>query len=272
MAILNRTIPKIIIFIIFFIAFFPLYWTLTGALKLPRDISSTPVFIFTPTLDHFFHVLTNPQLLEGLLNSAIIVGSSVGIGVILGVPAAYILSSYNLKLKENFQFYVLSIRFLPPIAIVIPFISIWLNLGLLDTRFALTVTYLIISLSTIIWLSVPSFEQVPTECEEAAVLEGCSPFEVFYKISLPIAFPTLLGGFVFTFILLWNELLIALALTSNSAKTLPVAAQALTTLGYQIPWGRVNAVAIILSLPPLIFIGILNQLLNTYIGKKGKTY
>jgi multiple sugar transport system permease protein len=265
---LKKFIIYIIVGVIVFIAIFPIFWTFLGSFKHLRDIiTPIPKFIFIPTLSNYKEVLTTDIIKSGLLNSAIIVTSSILLGIIIGVPAAYIIARYPLKRKADIQFFVLSLRFLPPVAIAIPFISLWLDLGLYDSYISLIITYLLISLSTIIWLSIPVFERVPTECEEAANLDGCSYIQVFFKISLPIATPTLIGGYIFTFILIWNELMIALSLTSIR-QTLPAAASAFATMGKELPWGVVNASAILLLLPPLIFVGFLGKLLNSFFIPK----
>lgn len=264
----KKIITYFIVGVIIFIALFPIFWTFLGSFKQLRDIvTPIPKFIFIPTLSNYKEVLTTDSIQKGLLNSAIIVTSSILLGIVFGIPAAYVIARYPLKRKADIQFFVLSLRFLPPVAIAIPFISLWLDLGLYDSYISLIITYLIITLSTIIWLSTPIFEQVPRECEEAASIDGCSYLQVFFKISLPIATPTLIGGYVFTFILIWNELMIALSLTATR-QTLPAAASALATMGKELPWGVVNASAILLLIPPLIFVGFLGKFLNSFFLPK----
>ena len=243
-----------IICIIVFITIFPIAWTLLGSFKTLRDlVTPVPKIVFKPVLSNYQTVFAREDIREGLLNSVIISGSAIILGILFGVPAAYAIARNTKKLKPHLQFFALSLRFLPPVAIAIPFITLWLDIGLYDSHIALITTYLIISISTIIWLSISPFESVPIECEEVAKLDGCSYIQTFFKISLPLAMPNLMGGFVFTFILLWNELLLALSLTSTNV-TLPVAVAAITAIGKELPWGTVNAAAIVLLIPPLLLI------------------
>jgi multiple sugar transport system permease protein len=109
---------------------------------------------------------------------------------------------------------------------------------------------------------------VPKEVEEAAVVDGYGPYAVFFLVALPIASRSLIGAVAFSFVLVWNEFLIALMLTTSDAKTLPIVASELTQLGRDVPWGILNASVILLSLPPLLFIGILSGFLNSVIKKK----
>ena len=130
------------------------------------------------------------------------------------------------------------------------------------------VTYLLTTLSTITWLSIPVFQRMPREIEEAATLDGYGPYAVFWKIALPNCAGTLLGGIIFSFVLVWNELMIALALTSSNSATLPVVASAFTSMGQEVPWGVINASTVLLALPPLIFVGVLSRLLNSILTGK----
>ncbi len=245
---------------------FPLLWAVLNSFKHLRDtVTTTPTFVFAPTLENYRQVLASPDVLNGLLNSTLIVGAAVLLGAVLGIPAAYALARYQVPGKRDIQFFLLSLRFLPPVAIAIPLMAVWIDLGLYDSRLSLVATYLLVTLSTIIWLSIPAFERVPKELEEAARLDGYGPYGVFWRVALPVAAKMLAGSVVFSFVLVWNELMIALALTSSRAVTLPVVASAFTSLGQEVPWGVINASTVLLALPPLVFVGLLAHLLNSVI-------
>jgi multiple sugar transport system permease protein len=200
----------------------PLVWTLINSLKNRVDIAtSVPRVVFTPTLDNYLYVLTRESALGGLVNSLVITGVSVLLGALLGLPAAYALARRPGKWTDDIQFFVLSIRFLPPVAVAIPLMVIWLGLDLYDSRTSLIVTYMLLTLSSTIWLATPAFRRVPKEVEEAAVVDGYGPFAVFFKVALPVAARSLAGAVAFSFVLVWNEFLIALMLTTSDAKTLP---------------------------------------------------
>ncbi|MEM5452535.1 MULTISPECIES: carbohydrate ABC transporter permease [Paraburkholderia] len=250
-------------------AVFPVLWAVLNSLKNLLDIvTPTPRFIFTPTLDNYRQVISSPEVLIALENSSVIVGTAVILGTVLGVPAAYVIARFHVPAKRDIQFFLLSLRFLPPVAVAIPLIAIWVDLGLYDTRFSMIVTYLLTTLSTITWLSIPVFQRMPREIEEAATLDGYGPYAVFWRIALPTCGNTLLGGIIFSFVLVWNELMMGLALTSSRSATLPVVASAFTSLGQEVPWGVINASTVLLALPPIIFVGVLIRLLNSMV--KGK--
>ena len=246
----------------------PLFWTFLNGFKYKVDIISViPKIFFTPTLDNFIYVLTKQAVYTGLLNSIIVTGISVLLGGLLGLPTAYALARYPNKWTNDIQFFVLSLRFLPPVAVAIPIMIIWLKLGLYDTRLSLIITYLLLSLSATVWLSVPAFKQVPIEVEEAALVDGYNPYEIFLKIALPVAYPSLIGALAFSFVLIWNEFMIALMLTTTDAQTLPVVASGFTQMGRNVPWGILNASVIVLSIPPLLFLGLLSTFLDKIIKK-----
>lgn len=248
------------------VAVFPILWAVLNSLKNLLDIvTPTPRFIFTPTLDNYRQVISSPEVLIALENSSVIVGTAVILGTVLGVPAAYVIARFHVPAKRDIQFFLLSLRFLPPVAVAIPLIAIWVDLGLYDTRFSMIVTYLLTTLSTITWLSIPVFQRMPREIEEAATLDGYGPYAVFWRIALPTCGNTLLGGIIFSFVLVWNELMMGLALTSSRSATLPVVASAFTSLGQEVPWGVINASTVLLALPPIIFVGVLIRLLNSMV-------
>lgn len=252
------------------IALTPILWTTLSAFKTLRDIvTPVPKLFFRPTLANFVTIFANPSIQDGLVNSVVVVGVAVLVGAVLGVPAAYSLARHITRLKSDLQFFVLSLRFMPPVAIAIPFIMIYLHIGIYDTRTGLIIAYLVSTISTTVWLSVPAFERVPRDIEEAAAMEGCSHLEIFLKFALPVAAPSLFGALVFTFVLVWNELLLALTLAADNA-TLPVVAASITSLGKEVPWGVIDASTVVLMLPPLVFIGFLMSFLNRMVktGRK----
>jgi len=268
---MSRRLGQAVLLFMAFMVLFPLFWTLLNAFKQNVDIlTRTPKFIFTPVLDNIMFVLSRQSVLQALVNSLIICLASVLIGVALGLPAAYAIARYPNRITDELQFFVLSLRFLPPVAVAIPLMVIWLNLGLFDTRLAMIVTYSLLTISITIWLSVPGFQQVPKEIEEAARMDGYGAYAVFFRIALPVAARTLLGAIAFSFVLIWNEFLIALMLTTSDARTLPIVASEMSQLGMDVPWGILNAAVILLSIPPLLLLGLLSGFMNSVFSRKKK--
>jgi len=256
------------VFLLLLVAVFPILWTFLSSFKTERDIAvRIPKLFFEPTLSNYLTVLNSQDVQTGLINSAIVVGSALLIGVVLGVPAAHVLARYARRIKDDAQFFVLSIRFTPPVAIALPAISIFQWTSLTDTLLSVILVYSLTTISTLIWLGVPAFQDVPVELEEAARLDGLSSWGVFFRVALPVAIPSLVGALLFTFVITWNELLMALILTSKNT-TLPVVAAGFTTLGMEVPRGLINASAILLALPPLLLIGLVLRFIDGFLEKK----
>jgi multiple sugar transport system permease protein len=266
--VLSLLAARAIIGFVALLVLIPVVWTLMNSFKHTVDIQTTPpTLLFKPTLDNFLYVLNRASVRGALVNSLIVSSSSVLIGAVLGLPCAYAVARYPTKRAPDIQFFVLSLRFLPPIAVALPLMVIWLDVGLYDTRIALIVTYTLFTLSIVIWLGIPAFRQVPREIEEAAFVDGYGAYAIFFLVALPVAAKSLIGAIVFAFVLVWNEFLIALMLTTSDARTLPIVASELSQLGFDTPWGILNASVIVLSLPPLMFLGVLSGFLNSVLKR-----
>jgi multiple sugar transport system permease protein len=267
----KRFIARAFLYLMAAVVLFPVFWTLLSAFKQTVDLlTPTPKLFFTPTLENLAYVLGRESVLQALINSILICGASVLVGIILGLPAAYAVARYPNRWTDEVQFFVLSLRFLPPVAVAIPLMVIWLNLGLYDTRLALIITYSLLTISITIWLAIPGFQRVPKEIEEAARVDGYGPYAVFFRVALPVAMRALLGALAFSFVLIWNEFLMALMLTTSDAKTLPIVASEMSQLGMNVPWGILNAAVVLLSLPPLLLLGLLSGFLNSMFTNKSR--
>jgi len=170
--------------------------------------------------------------------------------------------------NEDIAFWMISQRMLPPVAVVLPIYLMFQQVGRidsdigLDTRFALTVTYVAANIPIVVWLMRDFFDTIPLELEEAALVDGCSRYRIFWSIVLPLAKPGLAATFILVLIMAWNEYLFALFLSSANAQTLPltVAAQN-ATRGPQ--WWYMSVLIIIMILP----VSALALLLSRYITR-----
>jgi multiple sugar transport system permease protein len=238
--------------IIFIVVIFPIFWTITAAFKDLVDLTAyPPKFLFKPTLLNFFKSYDLGIFGNPLIMSLIVSLGAIGLAFALGVPAAYIFARYNFRRKSDIKFWILSARMMPPIAIVIPFYRIWLGVGLYNTPLALIFSYLLITLPLTIWLMTSYFQEIPIIIEDAAKLDGCTQFEVFYKISLPLSLPALAVVMIFCLVMVWNEFFIAFVLTSTNI-TLPVIVGAATKYGSHLPWGLVASNCTVLMIPAVI--------------------
>jgi ABC-type glycerol-3-phosphate transport system permease component len=232
---------------------FPLAWMFLTSVKPRVDVfAKPPVFIFTPTFDNYSRVLDSEFMLQ-LLNSAIIAGISTAFSLTLGALAAYGFSRYGrFKRADNLLFWILSLRMLPPIAVVVPFYILLRWAHLFDTRFALIMIYSIFNISFAVWLLKGFFDEIPPQLEESAMLEGHSPPVVFLRVALPMVRAGLATTAAFCLIQSLNEFLLALLLTDVDAVTAPVGLANFQRY-FGLEWGQFAAAATIFVVPIILF-------------------
>jgi len=246
---------------------FPIYWFIATSFKKPVDILSVPPsWIFTPTLKNYTELFKVQKFQRNILNSMIISSSVVALSLLLGVPAAYALSRSTIRGKHVLQFWILTSRMIPPMALAVPFFMIFSKVRLLDTYLGLIIIYLTFNLALVIWIMKTFFDDVPLTLEESATIDGCSTFGCFWRISLPLVSPGLAATTIFCWIMSWNEFLYALVLTRRAAKTAPVAVTIFMRF-IDIRWGTIAAGSTFIMLPIILFAIVVNKYLISGLVK-----
>ena len=262
------------------IAIFPIFWTITTSFKTAPDVMKgnvVPWWDFTPKWLGWRSLGLSPdtisnestvreEFLKRFWNSAVVAVSASSIAVVLGSMAAYGLSRFSYRFgfmkNSDISFFFLSQLILPPVVLALPFLVLYKSLAMLDTRIGLILLYTLTVLPIVIWIMRDQFGSIPTELEEAALVDGLSIWGAFLTIVLPIAAPGMVASFILSLVLTWNEYFFAALLTSSHAKTLPVMVASQT--GSQgISWWSMAALSFAAILP-LIVIGVL---LERYIIK-----
>ncbi|MEA3090115.1 MAG: multiple sugar transport system permease protein [Caballeronia sp.] len=239
--------------IVFLTSVFPFYWMVTTSLKSQADaLAVPPVWVFTPTLSHYIDALFQHDVAQSLLNSLIVASSATFLSLLLGTPAAYALARFEFRGKEDLWFWFISNRMVSPVVLAVPFFLIATKLDLVDTHIVLILLYLTFSLPIVVWICTDQFRSIPVELDEAARLDGASPWRIFWRINLPLAMPGIVVSAIFAFIFSWNDLLYALVLTRTDAITSPVAATSYMS-GYELPWGEIMATGTLIVLPMVVF-------------------
>jgi len=240
---------------------FPVVWMLETSIKENRDVYAVPAqFIgFDVTLEHYKDVFVQrggsgaSDLAVSYKNSVIVAGTSTILATVLGVPAAWAYSRFRLKAKKDQLFFILSTRFMPPVVVVIPIFLMYRDLGLINTKLGLILIYAAFNLPFTIWMMKGFVDEVPAEYEDAAMLDGYSRFDAFWRFTLPLLVPGIAATAVFALIFSWNEFVFAIFLTSSdSARTAPPAIAGLIG-GTTIDWGLVAASAMVFAAPVLLF-------------------
>ncbi len=222
---------------------------LTGLKTGVQNIAYPPEFIFAPTLENFRAVFQQYNFFRYLINSLIIAGLATGISLLLGLPAAYSIAKYR---QGKIGLIILVARMTPFVSYLLPWYIIFRYLGLVDTYTALTITHLIITLPMVIWLMVSFFESVPTELEDAAMIDGCSRLQSFLIIVVPLVRNGIATSAIISFIFSWNQFLFSLILSGPRTKTVPVAVYNFISYG-KIDWAGIGAAATLIVLPVSVF-------------------
>ena len=265
---------KLVIFSYLFLAALPLVWMgLTSFKNVDDTISRDAKFIpanhqpqsessplFQATTDAY-HQLAEPNPSTGntfyhyLLNSIIIGLCSTLASVALGTAAAYGFSRFKIAGSKDWLFFILSTRFMPPLAVVIPIFLMYRQLDLQNTHLGLIILYTAFNLSLAVWLMKGFIDEIPRAYEEAALVDGYSRLASFRKIILPQAKTGMAVTAVFCIISAWNEYGFAVTLnqTRDTAKTVPVYFAGLQGSIEGVPWPQVAAGALIFVTPIVIF-------------------
>ena len=252
------------------VALVPVVWMGTMAFKPAPEwtsgIGQLSWLPKAPTLDNFRFIFTGRavKLLVAIDRTAVgptiasLVCSVLGtvIAVVVGTLAAYGVSRY--KVGQNLPLSILQLRLFPPLAVMIPVMIMWAYLGLIDTWWGLSLIYGIVTLPFAFWLMMTFFDEVPREIEEAALVEGCTPWRVFRRVTLPLVKAPLATTVLFVFILNWSDYAIALLLTRKDWITIPVFMNALSTAMTGQMYGAKAALGLIAAIPPVV-LGILIQ-------------
>ena len=283
-----KTLKALITIVIAIIVLIPVIWMAMTAFKSRADaVAAPPKVFFTPSMEGFVGLLTqrrqvmDQDVLETLKNdpdlrwfekvmlergqqivgtseyvgylrnSVITAGVSTLLSVALGLFAAYAFSRFAVSGKDDLLFFILSTRMLPPVVVTIPIFLIYRQLGLYDTTFGLILLYTVFNLSFSVWLMQGFIDEIPREYEEAALVDGYSRFQAFFKIVLPQTITGLAATTVFCFIFAWNEYAFAVMLTAQNARTAPPSIPSVLGTG-GIEWAQIAAGAMGFLIPVVI--------------------
>jgi len=225
----------------------PIFWLVSTSFKPLYEIQQDPPVFFSknPRLRNYeavFGLVSREELTEYeqvspthaeagftvytvyLRNSLIAAGLTTVIIIPIAILAAYALDRFAIKRKKDIKFWILSQRMIPPIAVIIPLYLLLAKIHLIDTVFGLVVAYSTLTLPFAVWMLTSYFAEVPKELDEAALLDGCSRFQVLTRIIIPLISPCIAAAAILCFMFCWNEFIAALMLTyTDKAQTVAVA-------------------------------------------------
>ena len=243
----------------------PVLWTFRSSLA-SNDMAYRPAdFSFAPTLNNYRQIFIELDFQHNLWNSFWIAVVSSSICLAIGSLAAYSIARFRTG-GTPFSLAILGTQMLPPVALVIPFYLIvrqtieiaGYELNMFDRGITLAIIYLSFNLPFVVWILMGFFESIPVDLEEAAKVDGATPFRAFRQVIMPLALPGLMAAGIFAFVLSWNEFLFALILTGRESRTMPVAlASLMTSQGNQV--GAICAATISMMVPIVVLTWIIQR-------------
>jgi multiple sugar transport system permease protein len=236
----------------------PFLYLFLNSIKIEREFRAIPARII-PTVvtgEYYAYIFRGAHEIGSyLVNSTVVALAVVAVAVFTGTLAAYSLA----KLRKIYRFLgiviyaILLVRFYPKVVMLIPYFILMRGLHLLDTLPAVIIAHSSIALPFVVWLMIGFFEEIPVEMEESAMLDGCSIWQRYSRVILPVVLPGIATSAIMTAIMSWNEFLIASSVVSIKAKTLPVLVSGFIS-DKGINWGPMSATSVLIIIPMFLFV------------------
>ncbi len=241
----------------------PIYLLVKYSISDPASINTfgnpLPLWPYNPTYSVFAYLFSDIQFWLVVGNSFIIALSTVILTLLMSIPAGYVMTRFNFPFKRLFLVLLISIRLFPDIASVIPITTFFIKINMSSSFVAIILTHTLLSIPYVIFIASAAFEFIPRDIEEQATVMGAGRVTIFWKILIPMIFPSLVAGAIYTFLLSWDEFIFAHFLldTSGSIQTLTLYLN--QNLSYQPPQNVLAAISVCLSIPVIIFTFIVQR-------------
>lgn len=262
---LQRTVGRVgfyvLVVAIVVFSVFPFYYAILTSLKTGTDLFRVDYLPRSFSLANYAGVLTSGTFVRNILNSVFVSFAVVAISLFLAVTAAYALSRVSFRGRGLLLMTILAVSMFPQIAVLAGLFEMIRAMGLYNTLFALVFAYMIFTLPFTVWVLTTFMRDLPVEIEEAAIVDGASPFTIVTRVFLPLMWPALVTTGLLAFIAAWNEFLFALTFVANNeTRTVPVAIALLSGASEQeIPWGTIMAASVIVTVPLIVLVLIFQR-------------
>ncbi|MBN8999745.1 MAG: carbohydrate ABC transporter permease [Rhizobiales bacterium] len=259
--VVKRTLFYLLVIGIVFVSIFPFYYAIITSFKSGTALFQINYWPTSFSLANYNQVLTTGSFVRNLGNSLFISSVVVGISLLLAVTASFALSRVRFRGRSTLLFTILAVSMFPQIAVLSGLFELVRFLGIFNTPFALIFAYMIFTLPFTVWILTTFMRDLPIEIEEAAIVDGATPWVIITKVFLPLMWPALVTTGLLAFIAAWNEFLFALTFTSsNATRTVPVAIALLSgATQYEIPWGNIMAASVIVTVPLVVLVLIFQR-------------
>jgi trehalose/maltose transport system permease protein len=247
--------------VIIVIAVFPFYYAILTSFKSGTALFEVDYWPTSFSLANYVSVLTTGAFLRNLGNSLLIATVVVALSLLLAITAAYALSRINFRGRGLLLLTILSVSMFPQIAVLAGLFELIRAFGIFNTPMALIFAYMIFTLPFTVWVLTTFMRDLPVEIEEAAIVDGATPWVIVTKVFMPLMWPALVTTGLLAFIAAWNEFLFALTFTaSNIQRTVPVAIALLGGASqFEIPWGNIMAASVIVTVPLVVLVLIFQR-------------
>ena len=250
----KKAFSLIICIVITLVILVPLYWMIVTSFKPESDVYALPLQFIpeNPTLENYEYALTQTEIPTFFLNSVIYVCATVLISLFIASLAAYSISRYKHRGKRGYLFTVLVTQYMPVTTLIVPLYIAFSFMKLLNNRTMIILVYCALQVPIAIWLLIGYFNGIPRALDEAATIDGCTRFQAYFKIVLPLAKPGLIAVAISVAITIWQELILATTFTSADAfrPMMVGVSSAVTKSG--VKWGQLAATGVISCVPVLL--------------------
>lgn len=235
---------------------FPFYWTIVSSLRETSEMFSTSLWPSRVTIKNYVEICKDISFGYSFLNSLIVSTCTSVIALIVSLLAAYPIARGNFKGRRVSLLAMLSCSTVPHVAVLSGMFELISIFDLYNTRTALIISYMMICIPFTVWVLTSFLKAIPTEIEEAAIMDGAGKVSILFKVFMPIMMPSMVTTGLLAFISAWNEFLFALTFTlTNHARTVPVAIALFSgATQHELPWGLIMAASIFVTLPLIILV------------------
>ncbi|APO79186.1 trehalose/maltose ABC transporter permease protein (plasmid) [Rhizobium etli 8C-3] len=257
----KNTLLYLLVAVIVLLAVFPFYYAILTSLKTGTALFEVNYWPRSISFGNYTSVMNQGGFVRSLGNSIMIALIVVAASLLLAITASFALARVNFRGRALLMLTILSVSMFPQIAVLAGLFELIRWIGIFNTPFALIFSYMIFTLPFTVWVLTTFMRDLPIEIEEAAIVDGASPWVIITQVFMPLMWPALVTTGLLAFITAWNEFLFALTFTSSNAqRTVPVAIALLSGGSqFEIPWGNIMAASVIVTVPVVVLVLIFQR-------------
>jgi trehalose/maltose transport system permease protein len=260
-AIAKRILFYLLVAIIVVYAVFPFYYAILSSLKSGSGLFRVDYFPLEWYFGNYVAVFREYSFAKNIWNSVVVSFSVVAISLFLGVTAAYALGRIQFRGRGALLLTILGVSMFPQVAVLSGMFQLIRGLGLYNNVLGLILSYMIFTLPFTVWVLTTFIRELPKELEEAAIMDGATPWTILVRVFMPLMWPALVTTGLLAFIAAWNEFLFALTFTlNNDRRTVPVGIALMSgASSHELPWGNIMAASVMVTVPLIVLVLIFQR-------------